>query len=132
MKSHHQIQKERPDFGGSILTPCRAIYNYVEYEEVVAKNVAEQLEDNRMKHERGDEIIVGHDVHYCAELVGGFECVLKMLLQKKDVLFNCVDNCNFVVLDSFDGAVHEITDKKVLNVTSYSSCLVSWFVNYKY
>ena len=58
VKSHYQIQKERPDFGGSILTPCRAIYNYVEYEEVLATNVAEQLEDNRMKHERGEKSLL--------------------------------------------------------------------------
>ena len=38
---------------------------------------------------------------------------------------NCAAQEDIVVLNSFDGAIHGITNKKQLNITSYSSTIVS-------
>ena len=57
---------------------------------------------------------------------GGYEKVVNSLLEKKKVLLekSAVQE-DFVVLNSFDGAICGITNKKQLNITLYSLSIVS-------
>ena len=83
------------------------------YELYVAKIFKEKYAANKIKYEKGEKISCGHNVHYCAEIAGGYEKVLNYLLEKRKNFFgNCAAQEDIVVLNSFDGAIHGITNKK--------------------
>ena len=126
VKTVYQINRDRPEIVGGVVLPCRNLYDRVVYEPYVAKTFKEKYAVNKIKHEKGDKIVCGHDVNYFAEIAGGYPKVLDCLLEKRRTLFrNCGAQEDLVVLNSFDGAIHGVTNKKQLNITSYSSTIVS-------
>ena len=127
MKSLYQIKRDWPHFAGGIITPRRKIYEDIVYEEQEALTVTERFAKQEKKYKDGEKIVVGASTIYFAEIAGGYEKQVSLLINKFIVVMGDKDKTSdcLALINCFDGALHGVTDKKLLNVTSYSSSIVS-------
>ena len=127
IKIVYQIKKERPKLVGGEIVPSRKIYGGLEYEETVPQTITERFLKHEEKFKKGEEIIVGADRIYFAELAGGYEKQLHYVVKKLGMVMGKEDNPSdvLIAINCYDGAQHRITEKKLLNVTSYNTSVVS-------
>ena len=127
IKTVYQLKKERPKLVGGEIVPSRKIYGGLEYEETVPQTITERFLKHEEKFKKGEEIIVGADRIYFAELAGGYEKQLHYVVKKLGMVMGKEDNPSdvLIAINCYDGAQHGITEKKLLNVTSYNTSVVS-------
>ena len=127
MKTVYQIKKERPKFIGGTIVPSRKIYERIDYEEVVPLTMAERFVKHEEDFKKGKPVIVGADINFFAELAGGYEEQMSCAVKKLCTFMVNEDNAAEVLIgiNCYDGAQHGITEKKLCNVTSYSTSVVS-------
>ena len=126
VKTYYSIKKDRPMLDHGIIEPSRALYGRIFYEPFVNKSLQEMMVFNRIKYEKGEKVIVGHDTAYFAGIGGGYGAHLTMLSEKLDVMLGGDGReDDLIAINSFDGAVHGLSEKKQLNVTSYNTALLS-------
>ena len=89
--------------------------------------MTERFEKQEKKFKEGENIVIGDDTIYFIELCGGYEMQVSLLTKKFGVVMSKKDKTSdsLVLINYFDGALHGVTKKKLINATSYSTAIVS-------
>ena len=89
--------------------------------------IMERFLKHEEKFKKGEQITVGADTNYFAELAGGYEEQMGYVVKKLGMFLGKDDNAYdvLIAINCYDGAQHGITEKKLCNVTSYNTSVVS-------
>ena len=113
IESLYQIKRDRPHFVGGIITPRRKIYEDIIYEEQKILTNAERFAKQEKNYKKGEKIVVGAETIYFAEIAGGYEKQVSLLIKKFGVVMGEKDKTSdsLVLINCSNGTLHGITEK---------------------